>query len=93
MNNYSDFDCCIKSVEYAGGNCFTGIESVTTTGGVTEERKFIICYSPYITYNYKEDKSIIHCYVYHWKDTYDKNGKFISHHPYEGVYTNKLVNK
>lgn len=55
-------------------------------GGNTE----LVCYEPYVTHNESTNDLEILCYVYHWIDTYDINGKFLNHRVYEGTYTKEL---
>ena len=81
MFDYSDLDSCIEAL-----NNVKAAYYVKTIEGGSE----LVCYEPYGTYDYNSDKLNVHCYVYLWKDVYDKNGKFIRHIPFEGLYLSEL---
>lgn len=78
----TDFEKCTAALDKVGACYFTR----TKENG----NKELICYSPYISYNFEKDDVDIHCYVYHWIDTYDANENFISHEVYEAAYTSEL---
>lgn len=79
--NYSDLEQVISAMERDKAAYFT-----RKVDNGTE----LICYSPYFTYDYKTNKETIHCYVYYWVDSFDANGKFVSHKPLEGFYSRTL---
>lgn len=91
MRNYSDLDNCIESLKSCGATYYTRDIITNYYDGSSEKTGTeLVCYSPYMTYDYKKGEPFIHCYVYHWKDEYDIDGKFISHTPFEGLYTSEL---
>lgn len=76
----NDLERCINELERYGAHYFTRFNSENAT---TE----VICYEPYVIYNIETKAAEVISYVYHWKDSYDEDGNFISHEAYEGVYS------
>ena len=78
----TDFEKCKAALDKVGACYFTKFGENNTNK--------LVCYSPYVSYNFEKDEVEIHCYVYHWVDTYDADGNFISHEVYEAAYTEEL---
>ena len=82
IRDMTDFEKCKAALDKVGACYFTKFGENNTNK--------LVCYSPYVSYNFEKDEVEIHCYVYHWVDTYDADGNFISHEVYEAAYTEEL---
>lgn len=88
--NYSDLDSCVESLKSCGASFYVKEVTLICHDGSMKQGFKIVCYSPYVTYDYKTNKTNVHCYVYNWKDYYDIDGKFITHISFEGLYLSEL---
>lgn len=87
---YNDYDNCLKSLVECEANYYTNTTRETDESGNEVCIYKIVCFSPYITYDYKENRPIVNGYVYNWADYFDSNGKFMYHIPFEGKFLVKL---
>ena len=79
----NDFEKCLAELDKYGAHYFVRHND-------EKETIEVVCYEPYIVYDFKANTAEILSYVYHWIDTYSKTGSFISHEAYEGVYSREL---
>lgn len=79
----SDFYECVNSLKKHNADFFVRPHGET-------EGSEVICYSPYYAYNKSTKEYDVASYVYHWRDVYNKDGKFVEHVVYEDMRTKEL---